>query len=179
MISKSGFSKQGGYEIYIEDIQSGLILYDELMKEGKESNIKPGCPNAIERIEGALLSYGNDMDNNDNPFECGFDKYICLDNGIDYLGKKALKNIKKQGIEKKLMGVKIDLNEINLTKEEKLFDDKENVIGHLRSAAFSPKFKKVVGIAMIKSKYCNNSQKFKININNKYSSGIICNLPIL
>ena len=77
------------------------------------------------------------------------------------------------------MGVKIDLNEINLTKEEKLLDDKENVIGHLRSAAFSPKFKKVVGIAMIKSKYCNDLQKFKVNIDDKYSSGIVCNLPML
>ena len=179
MISKSGFSKQGGYEIYIEDIESGLKLYDQLMNEGKDLNIKPGCPNSIERIEGALLSYGNDMDNNDNPFECGFDKYICLDNGIDYLGKKALQNIKKKGIQKKIMGVKIDLDEINLTKEEKLLDDKNNVIGFLRSAAFSPKFKKVVGIVMIKSKYCNDLQKFKLNINDKSVSGIVCNLPIL
>ena len=179
MISKSGFSKQGGYEIYIEDIESGLTLYDQLMIAGKELNIKPGCPNAIERIEGALLSYGNDMDNNDNPFECGFDKYICLDNGINYLGKKALQDIKKKGIEKKIMGVKIDSNEINLIQEEKLLDQNNNVIGFLRSAAFSPKFNKVVGIAMIKSKYCEDSLKFQVNINKKLVSGKICNLPIL
>ena len=140
---------------------------------------RPGCPNAIERIEGALLSYGNDMDNNDNPFECGFDKYICLDNGIDYLGKKALQDIKKKGIEKKLMGVKIDLDEIYLTKEENLLDAIDNIIGFLRSAAFSPKFQKVVGIAMIKSKYCNVAQVFKVKINEKVASGVICNLPIL
>ena len=77
------------------------------------------------------------------------------------------------------MGVKIDLNEINLIKEKKLLDEKENIIGFLRSAAFSPKFKKVVGIAMIKLRYCNDSQKFKLNINNKIVQGIVCNLPIL
>ena len=179
MISKSGFSKQGGYEIYIEDIEAGLKLYDQLMNEGKDLNIKPGCPNSIERIEGALLSYGNDMDNNDNPFECGFDKYICLDNGIDYLGKKALQNIKKKGIQKKIMGVKIDLDKINLTKEEKLLDDKNNIIGFLRSAAFSPKFKKVVGIAMVNMKYCKENQDFKISLNGKFNNGKICNLPIV
>ena len=179
MISKSGFSKQGGYEIYIEDIASGLILYDELMLKGKEINIKPGCPNSIERIEGALLSYGNDMDNNDNPFECGFDKYVCLDNGIDYLGKKALQNIKKKGIERKLMGVKIEADKIDLIKEEKILDEDNNIIGFLRSAAFSPKFKKVVGIAMIKTKYCKDSKVFKININKKVVLGKICNLPIM
>ena len=58
-------------------------------KIGKEFNIGPGCPNSIERIEGALLSYGNDMDNNDNPFECGFDKYVNLNGKINFLGKKA------------------------------------------------------------------------------------------
>ena len=179
MISKSGFSKQGGYEIYIEDLESGLVLYDQLMLAGKEFNIKPGCPNSIERIEGALLSYGNDMDNNDNPFECGFDKYVCLDNGINYLGKKALHDIKKRGIEKKLMGVKIDLKEVNLTKEENLLDENNNTIGFLRSAAYSPKFNQVVGIAMIMSKYCQDSQKFKVNINKKLALGKVCNLPIL
>ena len=82
-------------------------------------------------------------------------------------------------IEKKLMGVKIDLNEINLTKEEKLFDDKENVIGHLRSAAFSPKFKKVVGIAMIKKNYWDKKTTFELEINNKKNKGIICSLPLI
>ncbi len=82
MISKSGFSKQGGYEIYIENSNSGLKLYDHIIKIGNEFNLKPGCPNVIERIEGALLSYGNDMDNNDNPFECGLDKYVNLDSNI-------------------------------------------------------------------------------------------------
>ena len=55
-----------------------MDLYDFFIKSGKEFNLKPGCPNAIERIEGALLSYGNDMDIKDNPFECGLEKYIDL-----------------------------------------------------------------------------------------------------
>ena len=94
MISKSGFSKQGGYEIYVENLKSGLKLYDYIIKVGKKFNLKPGCPNVIERIEGALLSYGNDMDNNDNPFECGLDKYVNLNSNIEFLGKKALQKVK-------------------------------------------------------------------------------------
>ena len=118
------------------------------------------------------------MDNNDNPFECGFDKYVCLDNGINYLGKKALQDIKKRGVEKINGSKKIDLNEVNLTKEENLLDENNNIIGFLRSA-YSPKFKQVVGIAMIMSKYCQDSQKFKVNINKKLALGKVCNLPIL
>ena len=76
LISKSGYSKQGGYEIHIEDTKSGLELYDYFFEIGTDLNVKPGMPNLIERIESALLSYGNDIDNSDNPFECGFDKFV-------------------------------------------------------------------------------------------------------
>ena len=179
LISKSGFSKQGGYEIHIENINSGLKLYDHFFDVGKEFNLKPGCPNAIERIESGLLSYGNDMDIGDNPFECGFDKYINLNSNINFLGKNSLIKIKNEGIKKKLMGVKIETNKINLTKEEKLLDKSNNLIGFLRSAAYSPKFKKVVGIAMIYKKYCKENLDFKIIHNNESSEGKICNLPII
>ena len=73
LIARSGWSKQGGYEVYVQNTSSGQKLYDHLFEVGKEFNVGPGCPNLIERIESALLSYGNDFDNNDNPFECGFD----------------------------------------------------------------------------------------------------------
>ena len=48
------------------------------------------------------------MDINDNPLECGFDKYVSLDSEIDFLGKEELKKIKSEGIKKKLKGIKID-----------------------------------------------------------------------
>ena len=105
LIAQSGWSKQGGYEVYVENTNSGLELYDHLFDMGKEFDVKPGCPNLIERIESALLSYGNDMDNNDNPFECGFDKYISLDTEAIFLGKDNLKKIQSEGINRKLMGV--------------------------------------------------------------------------
>ena len=178
LIARSGWSKQGGYEIYVENTKSGLELYDHLFEIGKEFNVKPGCPNLIERIESGLLSYGNDMDLSDNPFECGFDKYINLESNIEFLGKKALQKAKSEGIKRKLMGVKINDKNIYLTKEEKLFDDKQKTIGFLRSAVYSPRFKMIVGIAMINRDYCKVSQKFKINLNNKIISGSVCSLPI-
>ena len=179
LISKSGYSKQSGYEIHIENVKSGLKLYDHFFEAGKEFNVKPGCPNIIERIESGLLSYGNDMDNNDNPFECGFEKYINLESNIDFLGKEALKKVKKNGIKKKLMGVKIEIDQIHLTNEISLHDKNNYEIGSLRSAVYSPTFNKVVGIAMIKIDYCKENQDFNVNLNNKIVSGKICNLPIV
>jgi len=177
-IARSGWSKQGGYEIFVENREAGLDLYDELFSTGKEFNIKSGCPNLIERIEGGLLSYGNDFDNGDNPFECGLDKYIDIESDINYLGKKALVKIAKEGIKRKLMGVKIDLNKIEMMEERPLQNSK-TLVGHLRSAVYSPYFKKVVGIAMIKKEYWDKKTPFELEINGKKSKGLICDLPLV
>ena len=179
LIARSGWSKQGGYEIYVEHTKSGLELYDHLFEIGKEFDVKPGCPNLIERIESALLSYGNDMDINDNPFECGFDKYVNLDTDVDFLGKDKLKKIKSDGISRKLVGLIIDAKEISLTKSLEIKDENNNSVGELRSACFSPHFKKVIGIAMINKPFWSPSQIVKIEINGKICNGKVCDLPFI
>ena len=128
LIARSGWSKQGGYEVYMEHTEAGLALYDKLFEVGDEFNLKPGCPNLIERLESSLLSYGNDMDLGDNPYECGFDNYINLDNDIEFLGKEALKKIRSEGVKKKLMGVKLDIDNITVTGSMNLYDSKNELI---------------------------------------------------
>ena len=179
LIAQSGWSKQGGYEIYVENTKSGLELYDHLFEAGKEFNVKPGCPNLIERIESALLSFGNDMDNGDNPYECGFDKFINIDSNINFLGKEKLKKIKAEGIKKKLMGIKLDAKEISLSGSLDLKDENNNIIGELRSACYSPHFEKVIGIAMMKKPYWEVSQSVKAEINGNICTGNVCDLPFI
>ena len=179
LIARSGWSKQGGYEIYVEHKESGLALYDKLFEVGKEFNVKPGCPNLIERIESALLSYGNDMDNDDNPFECGLDKYVNLDSEVTFLGKEKLKEFRKKGITRKLMGVIIETKEINVSKSINIINDKNSKIGELRSGVYSPHFKKVIGIAMLRRPYFEVFQTFKISINGEVFEGKVCDLPFI
>ena len=179
LIAQSGWSKQGGYEIYVQDINSGLELYDYLFDIGKEFNVKPGCPHLIERIESALLSYGNDIDNNDNPFECGFDKYVNLDSEVEFLGKQELIKIKKEGIKKKLMGVFIDVKEINVLELLEIKDQNNNTVGELRSGTFSPYFGKYIGIAMIKRLYWETKENLVININNDSLKVTLTELPFI
>ena len=178
-IARSGWSKQGGFEIYVENDLAGQDLYDYLFENGKEFNVRPGCPNLIERIEGALLSYGNDFDNRDNPFEANFEKYTHLDSEVEFLGKERLKKIRDQGVTRKLMGVKIDHDQIDMYCEKTLFDDSNNIIGFVRSATYSPTFKKIIGIAMINKPYWNSTNSFKIEINEKIHLGTICELPFI
>ena len=179
LIAQSGWSKQGGYEIYVENNEAGLKLYDHLFEIGDEFNIRAGCPNLIERIESGLLSQGNDMDNGDNPYECGFDKYINIDSDVEFLGKEKLKQIKSEGIKRKLMGVKIDTDKISVTGSMNLTDEKNNIIGELRSGCYNPTFKQVIGIAMIKKPYFKAKQTFKIDINGNSFNGTVCDLPFI
>ncbi len=179
LIAQSGWSKQGGFEIYVENNASGLKLYDHLFEIGDEFNIRAGCPNLIERIESGLLSQGNDMDNGDNPYECGFDKYINIDSDVEFLGKEKLKKIKSEGIKRKLMGVKIDTDKISVTGSMNITDEKNNIIGELRSGCYNPTFKQVIGIAMIKKPYFEAKQTFKIDINGSSFNGTVCDLPFI
>jgi dimethylsulfoniopropionate demethylase len=178
LIARSGWSKQGGYEIYVENREAGQMLYDELFLVGKGFNVEPGCPNLIERIESALLSAGNDFDNGDNPYECGFDKYIDVESDISYLGKKALIEISKAGINKKLMGVLLDMDKIEVTESLSLYNNNK-IAGELRSATYSPNLKKVVGIAMVKKEYWDKKTPIELKIGDKKSKGTLCDLPIV
>ena len=179
LIARSGWSKQGGYEIYVEHTKSGLDLYDTLFEKGKDLDVKPGCPNLIERIESALLSYGNDIDINDNPLECGFDKFVNVDSDINFLGKEKLIKIKSEGVSKKLMGVKLDLKKINITESIDIIDENNNLIGELRSGCYSPHFDQVIGIAMLNKPNWKANQAIKIKINDQAFDGKVCDLPFI
>ena len=76
------------------------------------------------------------------------------------------------------MGVLIDTDKIEVTEEIPLYNN-ENIIGNLRSAAYSPNLKKAVGIAMIKKKFWNKTIDIELKINKQSSKGRLCDLPIV
>ena len=102
-----------------------------------------------------------------------------LDTDVNFLGKEKLKEVKKKGIKRKLMGVMIEAKEINVSKSINLINDKNSKIGELRSGVYSPHFKKVIGIAMLDKPYCEISQTFKISINESIFEGKVCDLPFI
>ena len=124
------------------------------------------------------MSYGNDFDLNDNPLECGFDKYVNLDNDIQFLGKEKLIQIKSEGIKKKLMGIKIDHNKINVSEAIDITINSKR-IGELRSGVYSPTFDQVIGIAMVDKPFFEIDTKVEIIINNETKVGVLCNIPFV
>jgi len=90
-----------------------------------------------------------------------------------------LQKAKLEGIKRKLMGVKIDTDKISVTGSMNLTDEKNNIIGELRSGCYNPTFKQVIGIAMIKKPYFEAKQTFKIDINGNSFNGTVCDLPFI
>ena len=102
-----------------------------------------------------------------------------MESEVSFLGKDKLKKIMKEGIKRKLMGVYIDTDKISLTKSLKIKDDKGNFVGELRSACYSPHFKKVIGIAMINQPYCKPSTAGIMEINGNSLGVKVCDLPFI
>ena len=90
VVARSGWSKQGGFELYLRDGTRGCELWDLVVEAGAPHDIRPGTPNAIERIESGLLSYGGDMTLADSPRQCGLEGFTKIDKRAAYVARKAL-----------------------------------------------------------------------------------------
>ena len=150
IISRTGWSSEFGYELFLKDGSRGNDLYEKIMSAGKEHGINAGHTSSIRRIEGGMLSYHADADINTNPFELGFDRLVSLDNDINFIGKEALTKIKKNGIKRKQVGLIIDCKPLegpNTTFWP--IEDKGSKIGKVTSAVYSPRLKKNIALAMV------------------------------
>ena len=177
LIARSGWSKQGGYEIYLHDSSLGLQLWDDIWQAGEPFSLRAGCPNLIERIEGGLLSYGNDMTRNDTPLECGLEKYCDLDSNSDFIGKSALVSQKQRGIERSLAGLRIDGPPIRRLKETARCRQNEKDCGYVTSAAFSPDFDSNIAIAMISTRISRDEEYIEVLIEDEWRMAVCSTLP--
>ena len=163
LIARSGYSRQGGYEIYLRDGALGSELWDTIWDAGQPYQITPGCPNLIERIEGGLFSYGNEMTRENNPLEIGLGKYCSLDGSVDYLGREALEKIAKDGIARDMRGVAFDGGPCPTCSTPWPVMVGERQVGQVTSAIWSPRLERNVGLSFIDRGYWDAGQPVTIH----------------
>jgi dimethylsulfoniopropionate demethylase len=163
-VARSGWSKQGGFEIYMPQWDLGEALWDELFANGEDLDVRAGCPQGNERLESGLLSYGNDMDECDTPFECGLDSYLNLDADIESLSLPALKAMAGKQT-RKLVGLSFDrspsMPPSRLGGSDIVVDGE--IIGEIRSQAWSYRYNKNLAIAMLPLSYINENHSITID----------------
>ena len=149
IVARSGYSKQGGYEIYVENGAYGMPLWNALFEAGADLNVRPGCPNLIERIESGLLSYGNDMTMENTPLECDLGRFCKPAENSDYIGKRALSRELETGPTQQIRAISISGEAVTPpTAAWPLLRDGQKV-GQVTSAAWSPDFETNVAIGMV------------------------------
>lgn len=153
LVSRTGWSGERGYEIYLQDSAKADDLWEALMAAGEPHGIVPAAPNQIRRIEGALLSYGADMDLTVNPWELGLEWTVDLDQPANFIGKAALRRLAAGlpgTLTRRLVGVEIDGPPVaTLERWWQVEDAGGQRKGYVTSACYSPRLEANIGLALI------------------------------
>jgi len=154
IVSRTGWSSELGYELYLRDGSRGDELWERIMAAGRPFGLQPGHTSTIRRIEGGMLSYHADADIYTNPYELGLDRLVSPDMEADFIGKAALRLIRDTGVSRKQVGLRIDgprLRGPNTTFWPVSTDGMH--IGKVTSAIYSPRLEQNIALAMVSSTY--------------------------
>jgi glycine cleavage system aminomethyltransferase T len=178
IVSRTGWSSELGFELYLRDGSKGDELWEKIMTAGKPHGLKPGHTSSIRRIEGGMLSYHADADINTNPYEVGLGRLVNLDTDINFIGKDALQKINQEGVKRKQVGVILDCEPLtgpNTTFCEILKDNE--VVGKITSAVYSPRLKQNIALAMVSINNSKIGTVLDVKINDKMVKATVAEKP--
>ena len=160
VITRTGWTSEVGYEVYLTDTGRGTEVYEALMKAGEKHNIKPTGPSDIRRIEGAIFNWGADMTYRNNPIEMGLDRLIAWDLADDVcISIAALKRIRDAGPARRIVGVELDgdpFPALNNVKWEATIGGAR--VGKVTSAIYSPRLGKNIGYCWLPTAHAKQGQ---------------------
>ena len=150
VISRTGWSSELGYEIFLRDGSRGGELWDYLMEIGAPMGLHPGHTSSIRRIEAAMLSYHADMTLENNPYELGMDRLVDLEMEADFVSKTALRRIRDEGVGIRQVGLEFDGPPLTGSNDEHWPITMEGrVVGKVTSAVYSPRLEKNIALALM------------------------------
>jgi len=152
-VSRSGYSKQGGFEIYVEGSENGIPIWDALMEAGEDLSVRAGGPNYPERVEGGLLSYGTDMTMKHTPYESGLGKYCDVHSTPDCIGYDSLMDVFEIGWDREIRSLAIEGERVPLCHVPWKVTVDGEFAGHVTSVVWSPGYKTNVAIGMIEKDF--------------------------
>ena len=178
LVARSGWSKQGGFEIYLEGSENGEAVWDILFEAGEKYNVRAGCPNGIERIEGGLLSHGNDMTEENSPLECGLGKY-CHSSAMKVcIGGEKLRAEKKAGPKQIIRGLTMDGDRVpGCSAPWPLLNESGQKVGQITGAAWSPDLGTNIGIGMVDKDHWDFGTKLTVHAPDGQRSAIVGPIP--
>jgi aminomethyltransferase len=179
IVTRTGWSAEVGYEIYLRDGSRGVELWERVMEAGKPHNIKPTGPSDVRRIEAGILNWGADMTLENNPYEVGLAWLIDEDKKANYMGKEALAKVKAAGVKRKLAGVEIAGAPIEFNTSKWPVKKDGQTIGRITSAIHSPRLKKNIGYAMVPIAHAALGTKLQVEAPSGVREATVVNKPFV
>ena len=165
VIARTGWSGQGGFELYLSDASEGERLWDIVTEAGADLNLRPGCPNLIDRIETGLLSHGNDMTLDNNPIESGLDRFFKMGKTADYLGREALEKIAAAKPHMKFVRIVAQGEPISNPREIYPMTTADGQgAGSVTSITYSPRLQCNVGLGYLAAESASVGREVTINV---------------
>ena len=149
VVTRTGWTGEVGFEIYLRDGSRGTELWDRIMAAGKPHDIRPTGPSDIRRIEAGILNWGADITLDNNPYEVGLGRLVDENKPGDFIGREALRRIAAAGPRRALVGIEIAGDPISLNMTKWPVRVEWDVVGHVTSAVFSPRLRRNIGYALV------------------------------
>jgi aminomethyltransferase len=179
VVARSGWSKQGGFELYLRDGSQGTKLWNLVKEAGQPWGIGPGNPNWSERVESGLISFGGDTDGQTNPYEVRMGKYVDLHVPDDTVGIQALRRISAEGPKRHSLGIILDAGDPVSPgfSWNPIYKDGVKV-GDLTNCIFSIRVQKNLGFALI-SRNCVVGDRVQAMVGGVMQFGVLTELPFV
>jgi len=179
IVTRTGWTGELGYELYLLDPSRGSALWERVMEAGKSHGIAPTGPSDIRRIEAGILNYGIDMTLDTNPFEVGLERLVDLDKSQPFIGKKALRKVQSEGVRRKLAGVEIEGAKLDLNMTPWPVRLGNDVIGQITSAVYSPRLQKNIGYAMVPVEHATPGTKLMVETPDGERAATVVAMPFI
>jgi aminomethyltransferase len=181
VVSRTGWTGEVGYEIYLRDGRRGDDLWERVMAVGRPHDIRPIAPCEARRIEAGIYNYRSDMTLENNPFEVpGLERLVDLDHGGDFVGREALARIKAEGVRRRLVGVRIpgEALPVELAEPWPVLDG-DAVVGRVTDAIFSPRLEANIGYAWVPVELAEPGTRISIDSPSGRVEAVVSALPFL
>ena len=177
VLTRTGWSGELGYEIYLLDGSRGTELWDLIMAAGEEHGIIPACPSLPRSVEGGILSYASDITFEDTPFTIGLERLIDVDKPSDYIGKAALQRLAKEPTPRKLVGANFGGEPVG--SNDKFWDvySGDDVVGHITRCCYSPRLAHNIALVNVPTELAEPGTKVKLDIRGELVDAEIVALP--
>jgi glycine cleavage system aminomethyltransferase T len=150
VISRTGWTAIPGFEVNLLDGARGDDLWNAIMDAGEEFGIRPIAPSEARRIEAGIFNYRSDIRLTDTPFHVMGLERLVEEQPQDYIGKDALERIRREGVDRKLVGIELLGAELRAEMSEywNAYEGGDKV-GYLTDAVWSPGLRKNIGYVWV------------------------------